>query len=158
METRHVVPFGAIELIQRGVRAVMRAEKVTTTSRKLDVGRTLLAGGLPMSRKVEKTETVTRGQDEPFALLHRKDGGDDIILYERRLDYGFLGAERLATSRLNLDRTVAVLAARSGAAIDERVNKPGFVAGIPACAVEPIDVAAHLAHLAWRVTATTLEA
>ena len=40
-----------------------------------------------MTRKVEKTETVTRAEDEPFALLHRKDGGDDVILYERRLDY-----------------------------------------------------------------------
>ena len=151
-ETRHVVPFGAIELIQRGVRHRARSEKVTTTSRQLALGRTILAGGMPMTRKVEKTETVTRAEDEPFALLHRKDGGDDVILYERRLDYSFLGAERQSISRSNLDRTVAVVAARSQAALDDRLARPHFVSGIPACAADPADVAAHLCHLAWRLT------
>ena len=151
-QTRHVVPWGAFELIQRGVRQGARREKVTTSGRQLSIGRTLLAGGLPITKKVERTETVTRGEDEPFALLHRSDGGDDVMLYERRIDYGFLGAQRESTSRANLDRTVALIAARSQAVLDDRVGQPGFVTGIPASGADPIDVAAHMNQLAWRLT------
>src|SRR5262249_25747140 len=55
-QTRHVVPWTSIELIQRGVRQLARRDKVTTTSRQLDIGRTLLAGGLPITKKVQHTD------------------------------------------------------------------------------------------------------
>jgi hypothetical protein len=71
--------------------------------------------------------------------------------HERRVDYGFLGAQREPMSRANLDRTVALIAARSRAVIDDRVARPGFVSGIPACGAEPVDVAAHMNQLAWRL-------
>jgi hypothetical protein len=151
VETRHVVPWPSFELIQRGVRQLARREKVTTSTRQLAIGRTILAGGLPVTKKVERTELVARGEDEPFALLHRCDGGNDIILYERRMDYSFLGSQRDSSSRANLEKTVALIATRSQASVDNRVGRPGFVAGIPPCNADPVDVALHLAQLAWRL-------
>lgn len=152
-ETRHVVPWTSIELIQRGVRQLARREKVTTAGRKLDIGRTLLAGGLPVTKKVERTELVTRGEDEPFAVLHRSDGGNDVILYERRMDYGFLGAGRDSSSHANLEKTVALVAARSQVTVDTRAARPGFVSGLPPCNADPVDVALLLGQLAWRLGA-----
>jgi len=152
-ETRHVVPWSSIELVQRGVRQLARREKVTTASRQLAIGRTLLSGGLPVTKKVERTEVVTRGEDEPFAVLHRSDGGNDVILYERRMDYGFLGTGRDSSSHANLEKTVALVAARSQATVDARVGRPGFVTGLPPCNADPVDVALHLGQLAWRLGA-----
>ena len=149
-ETRHVVPWDAFDLVQRGVRQNMRREKVTTTTRQLAIGPTLLAGGLPITKSVDRTETVTRGENAPFVLLHRRDGGDDVMLYERRLDYSFLGARRGPVSGPNLKETLAAIQARSPIAADDRVAQPRFVSAIPVCAADPVDVALHLVRLARR--------
>jgi hypothetical protein len=149
---RHEVLWSALELVQRGTRSSLRRETVTTKQRQLSLGRTLLAGGLPLTRKVERTETVTRGSDEPFALLHRADGGDDVMLYERRLDYRFLAGRLEPASRANLDRTLEMIRARARVPEDDRVAQPGFVAGLPASAADPVDVALHLVRLARRLS------
>jgi hypothetical protein len=149
-ETRHVVPWDALELCQRGTRHNMRLEKVKTSSLQLSVGRTLMAGGLPMMKNVERTKIVPRGEDEPFVVLHRNDGGDDVILYERRMDYAFLGARLGPVSRANLDETLALLRARANVVADDRVGRAGFVSAIPACSADPVDVALHLVRLARR--------
>jgi hypothetical protein len=146
--TRHMVPWTAFELLQRGTRANARREQVVTSSRKLAIGRTLLAGGLPMTKKVERIETVVRGADERFALLHRSDGGDDIVLYETRLDYRFLGERRQPTSHANFEAMLEVLRARVAIPEDDRVARPGFVTAIPACSTDAVDVSLHLVRLA----------
>jgi hypothetical protein len=76
-----------------------------------------------------------------------------VILYERRMDYGFLGAGRESSSHANLEKTVALIAARSQASVDGRAARPGFATGLPPCNADPVDVTLHLCQLAWRLGA-----
>jgi hypothetical protein len=147
----HDCPFAAIETIQRGVRVTTETTKEKTVERKFDVTRAVLSSGLILTRK-EVKETVRKTEaSEPFALVQRNDGEPDVILYERRIDYRFLGRDMQPSSRANLDRLVARLrAAAPAATYDERVARPGFVSALPASPADGVDVALHLVALALR--------
>lgn len=148
-ETRHEVPIAAVTLLQRGARAEVETETVQTTERKLAPGRALLTGGLVMRKKVAKTTTQTRESHEPFLLLHRSDGGRDIVLYERKLGYRFLGSEMQPSSRGNFERTIACLRALTGdVPLDARMARSGFVNGLAGSGADPVDLGLHLVRLA----------
>jgi hypothetical protein len=151
--TEHDCPWSAIETIQRGVRVTTLTTREKKVERKFDVGRAVLSSGLILTRKeereiVRKTETT-----EPFALVQRSDGAPDIILYERRIDYRFLGRDMQPSSRPNLELAVRrVRAAAPGATYDDRVVRPGFMSALPAAggASDPVDVALFTVSLALR--------
>jgi len=149
-ESRHVVPASSIELLQRGLRAASQVKTTTTTERKFAAGRAILTGGLALTKKVQTTTTTREENREPFVVVHRNDGNPDVVLYEHRLDYRFLGKQMQPTSRGNLEATVAkVRALAPGAPLETRVQQPGFVQGLPAFgAVEPVDLALYLVRMA----------
>lgn len=149
-ETRHVVPVSAIELLQRGQRSASQVKTTTTTARKFDAGRAILSGGLALTKKVQTTTTTREESREPFLVVHCKDGSPDVVLYEHRLDYRFLGKQMQPTSRGNLEATIARIRAMVPAVpLDDRVQRPGFVQGLPAAgAVEPVDMALYLVRRA----------
>jgi hypothetical protein len=145
----HTCEPRAMELFLRGVRVTRTSTRVTTAERRFSPGKALLTGGLLLTRKVEKTATRTIEHPECFVLIQRSDGGPDIIVYERRIDYRFLGAEMLPSSRGNLELVFARLRALAPAVeTDERVGQPGFVAGLPASRADPVDLALLLVALA----------
>jgi hypothetical protein len=145
----HDCPGGAIALLQWGVRVKSTAQTVKTSERKFAAGKALLSGGLMLTKKVEKTTEVVTETREPFLLVSRNDGEPDLILYERRLDYRFLGAEMQPVSRANLERVLARLRTLAPEApLDDRVMRPGFVAGLPMTSNEPVDLALFLVTLA----------
>ena len=122
---------------------------MTTSERRFAPVKALLSGGLLLTKKVERTAVKTSEHPEWFVLVQRNDGGPDIIIYERRIDYRFLGAEMLPSSRGNLELVFARLRALApGVATDDRVGQPGFVAGLPACRADPVDLALVLVALA----------
>src|SRR5206468_3892962 len=109
---------------QRGTRVASRTETVVTKERKLAVDRILLTGGLMLTKEVEKSVISTSQKREPFALLQRRDGGPEVILYEQRLNFRFLGTAMQPSSRANFDLTVGRLrAAAPGAPLDERAGQ-----------------------------------
>ena len=145
----HECPAAAIDLLQRGVRIETTSETTKTSERKLALGRAVLSGGLVLTKKVEKTQTRVHESRESFVLVQRGDGEPDVILYERRLDYRFLGAEMQPASFGNLERVVARLRALAPAAqLDDRVARPGFVSGLLATSADPVDLALFLVTLA----------
>jgi hypothetical protein len=147
----HDCPWPALSVIQRGIRVVTQVTKETTTERKFDVGRAVLSSGLILTRKEEKVSVRKSETAEPFALAQRGDGQPDIILYERRLDYRFLGRDMQPASRGNLELVVRRLRAAAPAALhDDRVARPGFVAALPATAADPVDLALFLVTLSLR--------
>jgi len=147
--TPHRCVAAALSLIQRGVRVTTTSETVTTNERRLDMGKAVLTGGLMLTSKVQKQSVRTEETREPFLLLQRNDGQPDAIIYERRVDYRFLGVEKQPASHANLERTLARLRALAPAApIDDRVAKPGFVAGLPLTSCDPVDLALYLVTLA----------
>lgn len=146
---RHPCAGASVSLIQRGVRVTTTSETVTTNERRLDVGKAILSGGLMMTSKVKKQSVKTEEVREAFLLLQRNDGHPDAIIYERRVDYRFLGPEKQPASHANLERTLASLRALApDAPIDDRVARPGFVTGLPITSSDPVDLALYLVTLA----------
>jgi hypothetical protein len=143
---------GEIALLQRGMRVAVTSEKVTTSERKLDVGRAVLSGGLLLTRKVDKTSVKTTESAEPFLLVQRT-ADPDLILYERRIDYRPLGAEMQPASRGNLEVVWSKLKAMAPDRVDDRVARPGFVTGLPLTSADPVDLALALVSLARRLAA-----
>jgi hypothetical protein len=145
----HVCPKGALAVIQRGVRVNTTSEKVETTERKLDVGKAVMSGGLMLTSKVKKESVRTQESREAFLLVARNDGEPDAIIYERRLDYRFLGADKQPSSFANLERTLARLRALNPALpVDDRLTRPGFVTGLPLASVDAVDLGLFLVSLA----------
>ncbi len=144
-ETRHECPGDAVVLIQRGARVSRVTKNETTVKRQLSLGKAVVTGGLMWTKKVEnKTRSVTETRDE-FVLLCRNDGEPDIMLYERRLDYRFLGAQVAPSSHANFDLLLAKIRALTpGARFDDRIARPGFVAAMPSTSVDPVDLALFL--------------
>jgi len=154
-QTLHAVPLSSIDLLQRAVRTRSESTTTTTTERKFAVGRALATGGLAMTKKVDKTVTHEQQSREPFVLVQRKDGGNDIILYEKRIDYRFLGAEMQPTSVGNLDRTLRKIQALVPTVpLDDRAQRPGFASGLPHVGVDPVDLALHIVRVARALEAS----
>jgi hypothetical protein len=137
---------GHIALLQRGIRVSKTTQTVKTSERKLDVGRAVLSGGLMLTKKVEKTDVKTTETSEPFLLVQRR-GERDLILYERRIDYRALGAEMQPASRGNLEVVWRKLVGMAPDRVDDRVARPGFVAGLPATSANAVDLALTLVAL-----------
>jgi len=146
----HHVAASDIRLLQRGTRSSSTSEKVTTKEREFDLGRAVISGGLVMTKKTEKTEVKTTHTSDPFLLLQRADGGPEIILYERRLDYRALGSEMQPASRGNFELVWTKLKTLAPERVDDRVNRSGFVTGLPATHADSVDLALHLVALARR--------
>ncbi len=72
----------------------------TTTSRKFSMGKTLLAGGIPMTKKVKKTEITSREERDKTLWLY-SDRSEIVIFNRSRLNYVGLGEARKLTRELN---------------------------------------------------------
>ena len=101
-----------------------------------------------MTKKEVIEQTKKSERSERFVLLARNDGEKDLILYERRLNYQFLGSQMQASSFGNFELTVALLRSRTSAVVDERVTTPGFVGRLPKTRTDPADLALYLVQLA----------
>jgi hypothetical protein len=102
-----------------------------------------------LTSKVQKQSVRTEEAREAFLLLQRNDGQPDAIIYERRVDYRFLGTDKQPASYANLERTLARLRTLAPTApVDDRVARPGFVGGMPLTSSDPADLALYLVTLA----------
>jgi hypothetical protein len=147
----HRCPGRTIDLLQRGTRITRGLSSETAIERKLSVGKALLTGGLSVTSKVTRTTTRVTEAAEPFLLIQRSDGEPDVILYERRTDYHRMGTQMDPSSKANFERLWSWLRdlAPPGA-VDDRVSQPAFVAGLPALASDPVDLALFLVTLSRR--------
>jgi len=148
---QHLCTLDSLALFQRGSRVIETSEIIKRTEKRLDVGRALLSGGLMLTKKVETTSVRTDSNKEAFLLIQRGDGRPEIIIHERRFNYACMGAAIQSSTHGNLMalllhlRTIA-----PEVPFDDRVNRPGFVAGLPLMAADPVDLALHLTAQAQR--------
>lgn len=146
----HLCARDGVRLIQRAVRVGSESETVKVAEKKFSLGRTALTGGLMTRKTVEREVQREAETREPCLVVHRDDG-PELVLYERRLDYRFLGPEMGPASAANLLATLRWLrAAAPEALVDERVLRPGFVKAMPAVGADPVDLALHLVWIACR--------
>jgi hypothetical protein len=138
----------AVKLLQVGRRTHTKVETTQTTQRRFSPAKALLTGGLSLTTKHTTRETRATQTDERFLLLARNDHEPDLMLYERRMDYRFLGGEIQPSSFANLERVATLVRQATKAPIDERLNLPGFIARLPKVGPDPADLALHLVQLA----------
>lgn len=72
----------------------------TTVQRKFSLGKTLLSGGIPLTKKVKTTETLTSEEREKTFWLYTRTG-ETLIFTCNAVDYAGLGKARQLTRELN---------------------------------------------------------
>jgi hypothetical protein len=144
-EVRHECSAEAMSAFLRGLRLVETAEVTKTVERKLDLGKALLTSGLSVTKKVVTTSERTTAAKEPFLLIQRRDGRPDILLCEPRLNYQCLGPAIQPSTFGNFTALIARLRSLAPhAPLDDRITRPGFMAGLPLMSVDPVDLALFL--------------
>jgi hypothetical protein len=147
----HACSFASVRLLQRGARTHVSTEVEKTTKSKLDLGRAVMSGGLLWTKKVTQSVAHTTHAKEPFLLVQRTGGIPDLMIYEHRMSYQCLGAAMAHATLANL----VLLTKRfqelcPQVPLDDRVGRPGFVAGLPVMAVDPVDLGLFLVSEACR--------
>jgi hypothetical protein len=125
---RAEIPYGEIDLLLLGTSIVGYSEKKTVTERKLSVGKTILAGGIPLSKKVKHEEEVTTEQRSKVLYLY---AGSRLpaVFRQDGMTYDGLGAAMKVSRELNFTYLISELRRRSpGAVYDDCLrNRIGLV-------------------------------
>jgi hypothetical protein len=122
------IAYVEIDLLLSGIRISGQTESKTITERKMSLGRTLLSGGIPLSKTVTRQEEVT--SEERTRCLYLFAGGRPPLVFRQSgLAYDGLGAAMKMSQELNFNHLVSELR-RLGvnARYDERLaNRQGQV-------------------------------
>jgi hypothetical protein len=146
---RHECSAEAVAAFLRGIRLVETSEVIKTVVRKLDLGKALLTSGLSVTKKVETLSERTTSAKESFLLIQRRDGRPDLMLFEQRLNYQCLGPAIQPSTFGNFTALIARLRSLAPhAPLDERITRPGFMAGLPLMSVDAVDLALFLVDTA----------
>ena len=116
------IAYGGVDLMLSGTRIVGQAELKTINERKFSLGRTILAGGIPLTKKVSRQEEVTSEErtkvlylfsgDRPQAVFRQSgmtyDGFGTAMKMSQELNFAHLSSElrRLIPKALYDDRLV----------------------------------------------------
>ncbi len=138
-------------LIIRGRMPTVAEEKVSTSKMKLNVTATVLAGGIPIMRRVTKESTRGSIQAEDFLRIYdRKSTDPSVEMFQGHIDYSFLGPELAPSAPENFKLVVTKLRQWFPAAIfDERLirrYKPDIPAASPG---EALDINCKLIALCY---------
>jgi hypothetical protein len=120
------IEAGAAFLIIRG--KILRApqEKPAITKMKLNVSATVLAGGIPIMRRVAEKTTREPLLSEDFVKIYDGRSSDPrVVMFRNQVDYNFLGSELTPSALINFKIVVTKLRVWFPPAIfDERLMRP----------------------------------
>lgn len=122
------IPYGEIDLLLPAASIVEYSEKKTTTKRTFSLGKTIMAGGIPMSKKIERQEEVTI--EERSKVLYLYAGSRPPIIFSQNgMVYDGLGKAMRLSRELNFGYLISELRRLSpGAVYDDRLrNRAGLV-------------------------------
>jgi hypothetical protein len=141
------VPYAEIDLLVLAMGITAQAETVTVTERKLNVGATLLTGGIPMMKKVERQETVQTEERQKSLFLYAGDR-PALLLRQNGMTYDGLGPAMRPSRELNFAHLTAELRRLSPAAVrDERLLQRAGQVRVLGPALDPdahLDLAAEI--------------
>lgn len=125
--TRIEIPYAAVELLLVGTNTVSTSETETITERKLSLGKTLLSGGIPMTKKVTHQEEVISETRGKYLYLYAGER-PPLVCGQQILNYEGLGSARLLSREANFGYLLVELRRRcSDAVYDERLlNRMGL--------------------------------
>ena len=122
------IPYGEIDLLLSATSIAEYSEKKTITGRKFSIGKTIMAGGIPMSKKVERQEEVTT--EERSKVLYLYAGNRlPVVFSQNHMIYDGLGAAMKLSREMNFTYLISELRRLSpGAVYDDRLrNRAGLV-------------------------------
>jgi hypothetical protein len=111
--------------------------EVIKTTRKLNVTATLLTGGIPIMKKVEKKTTTRSFQTESFVRLYGRTSPEPAVqIPQHDFDYSFLGTEMVSSAAANFGIAIRkIREAFPQAIFDDSLIEP-FGANMPATMVQ----------------------
>ena len=111
--------------------------EVITKVRKLNVTATLLTGGIPITKKVEKKTTKTSYQTESFVRLYGRVSMESVVeILQHDFDYSFLGVEMASSAVANFGIAIRkIREAFPQAIFDDRLIEP-LKANVPAATAQ----------------------
>jgi hypothetical protein len=122
------IAYDSIELLLVATCNVQGQSTATVTERKFSLGKTLLAGGVPMSKKVTREVTVSSNERDETLWLYARSRGP-VIFDRSALNYEGLGSALQLSRDLNfvyLRKELRRLAPQAG--YDERLlNRAGLI-------------------------------
>ncbi len=120
-----VIPYAEMELLLQGTSVVSYSETKTVVERKFSMGKTLLAGGIPMTSKAERQEEVSREESELLLYLYAL-GRPATVFSLNGLNYDGFGAEMKLSRKLNFSHLLSQLRLHApDAAYDDRLLSKG---------------------------------
>ncbi len=141
------IPFGDIDLILAGTKTVEYTETKRINERKLSVGQTLLAGGIPIAKTVTRKEEVNTQENEKHLYIYAGDR-PPAVLSQNGMTYEGLGAAMKYSRELNFAYLTSRLRDLSpGATFDDRLQNRAGLARLlgPVQGREPnLDLAAEI--------------
>jgi hypothetical protein len=125
---QETLPYAEMELILTGISVVGFSETKTIVEKKFSVGKTLLAGGIPMTKKVKRQEEVSNEESDQILYLYAHDRPAAVFSLNG-MNYDGFGTEMKLTQKLNFSHLISQLQLHApGAAFDDRLlNRNGQV-------------------------------
>ena len=125
---QETLPYAEMELILTGTSVVGFSETKTIVEKKFSMGKTLLAGGIPMTKKVERREEVFSEESEQILYLYAHDRPTAVFSLNG-INYDGFGAEIKLSRKLNFAHLNSQLHLHApGVAFDDRLlNTSGQV-------------------------------
>jgi hypothetical protein len=121
---RAEIPYGKIDLLLPCTSIVKYSETKTVTERKFSLGKTILAGGIPMSKKVEHQKDMTTEKYRKVLYLYVGRRQQPVVFSQDGMAYDGLGAAMKISRELNFTYLMNELHRLSpGAAYDDRLLK-----------------------------------
>jgi hypothetical protein len=118
---QETLPYAEMRLVLTGTSVVGISETKTIVEKKFSMGKTLLAGGIPMSKKVERQEEVFSEESEQILYLYAHDRPTAVFSLNG-MNYDGFGAEMKLSRKLNFSHLISQLRLHApGAAFDDRL-------------------------------------
>jgi hypothetical protein len=105
---QETLPYAEMELFIVGTSVVSFSETKTIVEKKFSVGKTLLAGGIPMTKTVERQEEVYKEESEQILYLYAH-GRPTAIFSLNGMNYDGFGAEMKLSRKLNFSHFISQL-------------------------------------------------
>lgn len=94
------IAYGDIDLLLPGTRILGQSETITVTERKFSLGRTILSGGIPLTKKVERQEEVNTEERENVLYLYAGER-PPVVFSQSGMVYDGLGAAMKMSREMN---------------------------------------------------------
>jgi len=118
---QETLPYAQMRLILTGTSIVGVSQTKTTMEKKFSMGKTLLAGGIPMTKMVKHQEKVSSEESEEILYLYAHDR-PTAVLSLTGVNYDGFGAERKLSQKLNFSHLISQLRLHApDAAFDDRL-------------------------------------